>query len=256
MTLSEYKEKGILEAYVLGVLDPEASEKLLSDLKTNVALRRELNQVEQGLASFKENFTRSQSDKSKIDKNKTIKRSSSKSDKNLRMILGVLTLVMVVMIFLFLSTIYENNNYRTSLSMQLEKVDSLKTEITKKVDLISAQKKGIISLSSGTADLIEFNSSGNPEFSTAYLLVPEDRTAPEFLIIEGKVSTDGDYFLQLWSRVDEQFRRVGRVQAPLNGDDWIVHTLPRTNLQLTHISLESDPPLSRPSEENLIFSLN
>ncbi len=256
MTLSEYKEKGILEAYILGVLDPESTEKLKSDLKTNIALREELEKAESNLENFKRNFTKGQKSQRPATTPKIKKSQLSTSEKSIRIILGVLVLVMVVMIFLFLSTIYENNNFRTVILEQLETIDSLENKIQKTQEINKNLQLGIADLIRGTASIATFRGAGDFSEKNAYLIAGESTSSTDFLIVQPLKSNDEGGYFQLWSESAGQFRRVGRVIMPKNGENWIVHPLPQTNLQLSHISLESGSPPSQPIAENLIFILN
>ncbi len=253
MNLAEYKEKGILEAYVLGVLDPETTEILEADLKTNIALKEELEKVEESLSNFKSNFTRGQKNKPTTGKKSKQKPKRSKTEKSIRIILGVLILVMVVMIFLFLSTIYENNNYRKAIVEQAEKIDSLQLEIQNTINLNQALKVALSDFNAGNISKSILSGRGDFFGKNAFLIVPESRSSTEFLIIPSPEFEDKDTYFQLWSESAGQFRRVGMISLDDLTNGSIVHPLPRTNLQLSHISLESGSSPSQPIEENIVF---
>ena len=253
MNLAEYKEKGILEAYVLGVLDPETTEILEADLKTNIALKEELEKVEESLSNFKSNFTRGQKNKPTTGKKSKQKPKRSKTEKSIRIILGVLILVMVVMIFLFLSTIFENNNYRKAIVEQAEKTDSLQLEIQNTINLNQALKVALSDFNAGNISKSILSGRGDFFGKNAFLIVPESKSSTDFLIIPSPELEDKDTYFQLWSESAGQFRRVGMISLDNLTNGSIVHPLPRTNLQLSHISLESGSPPSQPIEGNIVF---
>jgi len=253
MKLSEYKEKGILEAYVLGVLDPETSEMLKSDLETNLALREELNKVEKNLENFKLNFTRQQKSKSRTTQQKAGQPKRSGTEKSIRIVLGILVLVLVVMLFYLLSTIYETNKYRSQISELAVTIDSLQQEIQHSRDLNLSLNKAVTELISGAATITEFRGTGDYLQRSAYLLSSLSKSTSDFLIIDAVPQKGENTFLQLWSESNGQFRRVGSIQFSSIKDGWIVHPLPKTHLQLSHISVESGTPPSIPLSENIIF---
>ncbi|TVQ49903.1 MAG: hypothetical protein EA362_03465 [Saprospirales bacterium] len=255
MNLSEYKKKGILEAYVLGVLDPETTEILETDLKTNIALKEEVEKVEASLSNFKFNFTKGKKNKPTTEKKNTQKPKRTKTEKGIRIILGVLILVMVVMIFLFLSTIYEKNNYQKAIVEQAKSIDSLQLEIQKTHHLNQDLKGALSDFNMETISRSTLTGKGEYAGKNAFLIVPESKSSTDFLILPSVELEEEDNYFQLWSESAGQFRRVGRVRIDNMLDGFIVHPLPRTNLQLSYISLESGTPPSQPIEENLVFRL-
>jgi len=254
LKLSEYKEQGILEAYVLRVLPPEMEDQLLADLETNVALRNELNKVEQSLSNFKENFTRSPTDKEPSPKKRKSKSRPSpgqKREKSIRIIVGILTIVVVAMIFLYLSTLYEKTAYQSQLIHTERTLDTLNQNQMEAEELIAQLESGLI------ASLDELSG----EWAAVGLngiqarLIPLQTKGSELLVINRLAERGPGEFLQLWSRQNDQYRKMGTVNHWKEGPEGYatVSVLPATNLQLSLISIESDPVPAQPREENILL---
>nr|MBS0038569.1 anti-sigma factor [Saprospiraceae bacterium] len=255
MKLAEYKESGILEAHVLGVLSPELEEQLLSDLETNVALRNELNRVEQSLSNFKRNFTRGEKTEKgeKVRPKKVQKAAPGKyKEQNVRIVVGIMSLVVVVMIFLFLSTQYQSTSYQSQLLETEEKVKELQLENTNQRQLIEDLQQGLLQLTTN-----EFNSRKitTAEGLQARYIVLEQH-ASNLLILSGLPDVEKSEYLQLWSLQNEEYRRTGMLsEESFVNDRSVVARLPKTNLELSLITIESDSIPRMPNVSRVVLQL-
>ncbi|TVR87622.1 MAG: hypothetical protein EA411_07080 [Saprospirales bacterium] len=254
MKLSEYKRLGILEAYVLGVLDPERTEQLESDLETNVALRRELNEIEGRLENFKKNFTRSDR-KEKGTGNSPKKKPSAGSSKNRRIVTGLLILLVVGLTFVFLSTLYQQaavqgelSETNLRLSQIMEENDALVVDRkTMETGLWTAVENSDAVISLRAGDVFG-------ERPTGYV-VKCHLTDRYILLIENLIPPDEGQFYQMWGRTGTSWRRMGMIQLedmnPEGDRQAFIFPQPSTDLEL--VTLESMQPPESPDRGAVVF---
>lgn len=211
MKLSEYKESGILYAYVLGVLDPERTEQLHEDLETNVALRKELNEIEQSLANFKANFTKNASGKPPSSgKVKSSPTQRGKTQKGQRLVFGILIILVVGLVFLFLSTLYERASYQTQLMESREII----LEEQARVDSLNSR---IQTLENSFSNWIEGNESqrtfsGSSRYSGLRAIMIPDHTNSRVLIYFNQTpDIPENQSIQLWGRSGNEWRKTGLI---------------------------------------------
>jgi hypothetical protein len=252
MKLSEYKESGILEAYVLGVLDPERSSQLETDLETNVALRRELNETEQRLANFKKNFTRSK--KGKNPKPVDSARTAKKSALGRRIVTGILILIVIGLTFLFLSTLYQSAAYHAEvievseqLAMTTEEKEILGTErhaLENSLWKLMEERESVVILRSGTG------------FSGAEGYILKMDEIDRFTLLLNNIPTieEGNY-LQLWGRSGETWRRMGMIHASEvnEAEGRTVYLFPQPNLRLEMITEEFESAPESPNRSRVVL---
>ncbi len=254
MKLSEYKRLGILDAYALGVLDPERTEQLESDLETNVALRRELNEVEGRLENFKKNFTRSDQ-KKKHTGSPTKKTSPAKSSKNRRIVTGLLILLVVGLTFVFLSTLYQKatvqgelNDTNLRLSQISEENDDLMMDRkTLESGLWNAVENSDAVVSLRAGDVFSQRPTGH--------VVKCHLTERYILLVENLNPPDEGQFYQMWGQSGTSWRRMGLIQKNDMGQDGrrqaFIFPQPATDLEL--ITLESTQPPESPDRGAVVF---
>ncbi|GEM_PF-2123969 len=254
MKLSEYKRLGILEAYVLGVLDPERTEQLESDLETNVALRRELNEVEGRLENFKKNFTRTDR-KKKPATGPSKKTRPASSSKNRRIVTGLLILLVVGLTFVFLSTLYQ----KAAVQGELSETNLRLSQISEKNEALMVDRK---TLETGLWNAVEssdavVNLRGGDVFGerpTGYV-VKCHLTDRYILLIKNLSPPDEGQFYQMWGQTGTSWRRMGMIALEDMDPDGRRHTFifpqPATDLEL--ITLESTQPPDSPDRSAVVF---
>lgn len=255
LKLSEYKESGILYAYVLGVLDPERTEQLHEDLETNIALRKELNEVEQSLSNFKANFTKQGSSKSAGDEKRiTTRKTIRKSQKGQRLVFVILIVLVVGLVFLFLSTLYERASYQSQLMESREiiikerlAIDSLSAEIATFKHSLSNRIEG---------NDLEITLSGSSAHSNVRASIFPDRNNSRILIYLNQIpDIQEKEFIQLWGKSGSEWRRTGLISyedlKKTNGFGFF--TLPLGSSVPEMATLETNPNTREPDMSRVLF---
>lgn len=257
MNLSEYKKSGILEAYVLGVLDPERTQLLEKDLETNVALRKELNLIQQSLSNFKENFTRDSSgpsEKRDLSKKSPARSSGKKGGIATKVIGFIMVFAIAVLVFLFLSTMYQSTAYQQAAQERLDRIGQMESQIGELEDRMQVLENGLLnSINSDNVSLLN-DPGNNPIKSTGWWVdVPQSNS--ELLIIQNLPHLEGEEYFQLWGQLNHEFRRMGTLQANSNPDHSspFVHILPQSNIQFAMITIEKGENPGQPGENKVLI---